>query len=38
MLAAKTPFFLEAVVGKEDNVFPNGSRRSRGGGDFIGNT
>jgi acetolactate synthase I/II/III large subunit len=22
MLAAKTPFFLEAVVGKEDNVFP----------------
>ena len=22
MLAAKTPYFLEAVVGKEDNVFP----------------
>ena len=22
MLAAETPFFLEAVVGKEDNVFP----------------
>jgi acetolactate synthase-1/2/3 large subunit len=22
MLKAKTPYFLEAVVGKEDNVFP----------------
>ncbi len=22
MLAAKTPYFLEVVVGKEDNVFP----------------
>ena len=36
MLAAETPFFLEAVVGKEDNVFP--MIPAGGGGDIVGNT